>query len=255
MTWRAKTFHDSVRDLAKLRLEYPTIALFPPGPMKFNSTVVYTFVLLFLMIGAGVASAVSGFSMGREALKGITQPDSRPNKGKANKTGVVAKEDLQLLKEDDIVKSMKERIDSSAKNGAKAPEKPEKEKTTTEKPKDVKTAKVELPVTAESEGVAMEVLSRRQEGDSTMFEVAMKNSSDRPVSFRYSFMNITDNKGQMVSAEAVGLPEALPAKSEKFSGSVKIATGSLEKVENVTLQLSDYPEQKIQLRLTDIPVH
>jgi hypothetical protein len=224
--------------------------------MKFNSTVVYTFVLLFLMIGAGVASAVSGFSMGREALKGITQPDSRPNKGKANKTGVVSKEDLQLLKEDDIVKSMKERIDSSAKNGAKAPEKPEKsEKTTSEKPKVEKTAKVELPVTAESEGVAMEVLSRRQEGDSTLFEVAMKNSSDRPVSFRYSFMNITDNRGQIVSAEAVGLPEALPAKSEKFSGSVKIATGSLEKVENVTLQLSDYPEQKIQLRLTDIPAH
>jgi hypothetical protein len=223
--------------------------------MKFNSTVVYTFVLLFLMIGAGVASAVSGFSMGREALKGITQPDSRPNKGKANKTGVVSKEDLQLLKEDDIVKSMKERIDSSAKNGAKAPEKPEKsEKATEKKPKDEKTAKVELPVTAESEGVAMEVLSRRQEGDSTLFEVAMKNSSDRPISFRYSFMNITDNKGQMVSAEAVGLPEALPAKSEKFSGSVKIPTGSLEKIENVTLQLSDYPEQKIQLRLTDIPV-
>jgi hypothetical protein len=224
--------------------------------MKFNSTVVYTFVLLFLMIGAGVASAVSGFSMGREALKGITQPDSRPNKGKANKTGVVAKEDLQLLKEDDIVKSMKERIDSSAKSGAKAPEKPEKsEKTTSEKPKEEKTAKVELPVTTESAGVAMEVLSRRQEGDSTMFEVAMKNSSDRPVSFRYSFMNITDNRGQIVNAEAVGLPEALPAKSEKFSGSVKIPTGSLEKVENVTLQLSDYPEQKIQLRLTDIPVH
>jgi hypothetical protein len=224
--------------------------------MKFNSTVVYTFVLLFLMIGAGVASAVSGFSMGREALKGITQPDSRPNKGKANKTGVVSKEDLQLLKEDDIVKSMKERIDSSAKSGAKAPEKPEKsEKASEKKPKEEKTAKVELPVTAESEGVAMEVLSRRQEGDSTLFEVAMKNSSDRPVAFRYSFMNIMDNKGQMVSAEAVGLPEALPAKSEKFSGSVKIPTGSLEKVENVTLQLSDYPEQKIQLRLTDIPVH
>jgi hypothetical protein len=227
--------------------------------MKFNSTVIYTFVLLFLMIGAGVASAVSGFSMGREALKGITQPDSRPNKGKANRTGVVAKEDLQLLKEEDIVKSMKERIDSSAKNGAKAPEKPEKseksEKTTSEKPKAEKTAKVELPVTAESEGVAMEVLSRRQEGDSTMFEVVMKNSSDRPVAFRYSFMNITDNKGQVVNAEAVGLPEALPAKSEKFSGSVKIATGALEKVENVTLQLSDYPEQKIQLRLTDIPAH
>jgi hypothetical protein len=223
--------------------------------MKFNSTVVYTFVLLFLMIGAGVASAVSGFSMGREALKGITQPDSRPNKGKANKTGVVSKEDLQLLKEDDIVKSMKERIDSSAKNGAKAPEKPEKsEKAPEKKPKEEKSAKVELPVTSESEGVAMEVLSRRQEGDSTLFEVAMKNSSDRPIAFRYSFMNITDNRGQTVNAEAVGLPEALPAKSEKFSGSVKIPTGSLEKVENVTLQLSDYPEQKIQLRLTDIPV-
>jgi hypothetical protein len=226
--------------------------------MKFNSTVVYTFVLLFLMVGAGVASGVSGFSMGREALKGITQPDSRPNKGKANKTGVLAKEDLQMLKEEDIIKSMKERIDSSAKNGAKSPDKPEKktEEKTTEKPKDEKTAKLtELPLSVESQGVAMEVTARRQDGGSTIFDLALTNKGDRPVEFRYAFLNLTDNQGKVVNAEAVGLPEALPAKSEKFSGSLKVATGSLEQAQHVTLQLSDYPEQKIQLKLADIPVH
>ena len=46
--------------------------------MRLNSTVVLTLVLLVLMVGAGLTSATWGYKLGREALKGITQPDARP---------------------------------------------------------------------------------------------------------------------------------------------------------------------------------
>ncbi|NEO18623.1 hypothetical protein [Moorena sp. SIO4A5] len=44
--------------------------------MKFNTTVALTIVLLTMMLGAGVVSAFWGFSLGHEALKGVTQPDT-----------------------------------------------------------------------------------------------------------------------------------------------------------------------------------
>lgn len=46
--------------------------------MRINLTVVLTFILLSLMCAAGGASFYGGHKVGREALKGITQPDSSP---------------------------------------------------------------------------------------------------------------------------------------------------------------------------------
>ena len=67
--------------------------------MKVNPTVALTFTLLTLMLGAGLLTGAWGFAIGREALKGITQPDARPtNKGAAQNSSV--REDLVLLKEE-----------------------------------------------------------------------------------------------------------------------------------------------------------
>jgi hypothetical protein len=80
--------------------------------MKFNITVALTFTLLALMFGAGVVSASWGFTLGREALKGITQPDVRPtnNMGvrKANTPGA---KQMLILKEEDIIKSVNRQIE------------------------------------------------------------------------------------------------------------------------------------------------
>jgi hypothetical protein len=229
--------------------------------MKINATVTFTFVLLFLMLSAGLVSAFSGFSVGREALKGITQPDSRPNKGKAkaaSSSDSAQKDGMALMKEDDIIKSMKERIDSTAKGGSsrggdKSEEKKEDKPAT--KPEEKKADNLaKFPIANNVQGVAMEVVATRREGDATLLDVTIKNTSSTPVQFRYTFLSVTDNQGRVVNAETIGLPSEIPANSEVFSGSVKLATSNIQDAKSVTVQLSDYPEQKLQLRLADIPI-
>lgn len=46
-----------------------------------NPAVAFTLILLSLMMGAGVVSASWGFTLGRQALSGIRQPDTRPSSG------------------------------------------------------------------------------------------------------------------------------------------------------------------------------
>ena len=80
--------------------------------MRLNSTVVLTLVLLVLMVGAGLTSATWGFKLGREALKGITQPDARPVNNLTDSQGKpVRRDSVTFLKEDQILKDVKARIE------------------------------------------------------------------------------------------------------------------------------------------------
>ena len=69
--------------------------------------------LLALMFGAGVTSSVWGFTIGREALQGTTQPDVRPSNnagsGKPGKTA--SKDQVSILKEKDILTTVKARVE------------------------------------------------------------------------------------------------------------------------------------------------
>ncbi len=81
---------------------------------RVNSTVVLTLVLLTLMIGAGVTSASVGYRLGREALKGITQPDARPiNKLSDSQGKPVHREGLTFVKESTILDNVKAQIDGN----------------------------------------------------------------------------------------------------------------------------------------------
>jgi hypothetical protein len=78
-----------------------------------NSTVVLTLFLLTVMVGAGVGSAAWGYRTGREALKGITQPDARPVNNVTDAQGKpVRREGLTLLKEEDILQQVKAKMES-----------------------------------------------------------------------------------------------------------------------------------------------
>ncbi|MEY3297609.1 MAG: hypothetical protein RLZZ597_869 [Cyanobacteriota bacterium] len=46
-----------------------------------NPAVAFTLILLSLMLGAGVVSASWGFTLGRQALTGVRQPEARPTGG------------------------------------------------------------------------------------------------------------------------------------------------------------------------------
>lgn len=78
-----------------------------------NSTVVLTLFLLTVMVGAGVGSAAWGYKTGREALKGITQPDARPVNNATDAEGKpVRREGLTILKEEDILQQVKAKMDA-----------------------------------------------------------------------------------------------------------------------------------------------
>ncbi|MTJ50643.1 hypothetical protein [Dolichospermum sp. UHCC 0259] len=228
--------------------------------MKINTTVLLTLILLTLMLGAGSASGFLGFTLGSMALKGVTTPDGRPvTKLNSNKANNSQDESVAFLKEEDILKTVKSRINDK-KKGNKPDKSEEEEEIKVTKPQPNETPVVEetsqpgFPVTAESEGVTMSVKSIRYSGGDLLLRVNMQNKGADSVRFLYSFLDISDDKGRTLSAITEGLPAELPAKGAEFKGTISIPTALLDDVKQISLSLTDYPAQKLKLQLSDIPV-
>lgn len=89
--------------------------------MKVNSTVALTLILLSLMLSAGMASAVWGYKLGRESLKGVTQPNTRPINNADGSQAQSHRGDLPLLKEADILANVKAQIEGGGAPPAENP--------------------------------------------------------------------------------------------------------------------------------------
>lgn len=226
--------------------------------MVLNSTVVLTLILLALMFGAGVTSSVWGFTLGREALKGTTQPDVRPSSNAGGKQGTPAKGDqVSILKEKDILKIVKARVDGRdpeklATQNAK--DKASSKPATAKKPATGQNASAKFPMNSRDGGITLEVSAANQRGNSMLLDVSMKNEGSQAVRFLYSFLNVTDNQGRPLSATAEDLPAELPPNGQVFYGTVSIPTALLENAKELSLTLTDYPGQKLQLQIAGIPV-
>lgn len=215
------------------------------------------------MLGAGSVSAFLGFDLGSSALKGVTTPDGRPtNKFAAIKTNSSQSGSVTFLKEEDILKIVKARIDGKSKAAKSDKQNEDDEEITSkkqkpeEKPKEVVEEKFQpgFPVSAGSEGVTMAVQSARYSGGDLLLKVKMENKGKDSVRFLYSFLDVTDDKGRTLSASTEGLPSDLPANGPAFTGTVSIPTALLDDVKKVSLSLTDYPDQKLKLEVTNIPV-
>ncbi|MGB3297139.1 MAG: hypothetical protein WBA76_02635 [Phormidesmis sp.] len=80
--------------------------------MRINPAVAFTLILLTLMFGAGIVSSSWGYALGRQALTGVRQPETRPsNAAMANRSGGKHHE-LVLLDENKIIEDVEARIDS-----------------------------------------------------------------------------------------------------------------------------------------------
>lgn len=228
--------------------------------MKINSTILLTLILLTLMLGAGSVSGLLGFNMGSSALKGVTTPDGRPTtKFTSSKTANAQQGGVELLKEEDILKIVKSRINDkgkSAKSEKLDEDEEESKPKAKEKPKEVVEEKLlpGFPVAAENEGVLLSVQSAHYSGGDLILKVKMQNKGADSVRFLYSFLDVTDEKGRTLSAITEGLPAELPANGPTFSGTVSIPTALLDDVKKISLALTDYPAQKLKLQVSDIPV-
>lgn len=215
--------------------------------MKWNSTIGLTLILLASMLITGVFSGIAGTRLGREALKGITQPDTRPNNLANRKGDLPRKDEVSILPEDKIIASVKTRI-----NGGKTAAVAAKPVSATST--NVETAQAKFPFTTESEDVTLEIRSVQQQGDSLIISVGLRNANQAPVKFLYSFLEVKDNQGRTLSANTEGLPSELPADNQVYAGIIRLPMASVDKAEKLSLSLSDYPDQKIQLEATNIPV-
>ena len=227
--------------------------------MAVNSTVVLTLILLALMFGAGVTSSVLGFTTGREALKGTTQPDVRPsnNAGSGKQGNPANKDQVSILKEKDILKTVKARIEGrDPEKAAPANTKTDKAspKAATAKKPGAPNASNKFPLNSRDGGIVLEVSAASQRGNSMLIDVSMKNEGSQAVRFLYSFLNVTDNQGRALSATAEDLPAELPPNGQVYYGTVSIPTALLENAKEVSLTLTDYPGQKLQLQISGIPV-
>ncbi|BAZ38707.1 hypothetical protein NIES4101_46490 [Calothrix sp. NIES-4101] len=230
--------------------------------MKLNSTVLLTLILLTLMLGAGSVSAILGFDIGSKALKGVTTPDARPTtKFASGKAGNTSQSGVALLREEEILKLVKARIEGKTKATKSEQSEDEDEDTKAnkqepeEKPKEVEEKpQAGFPVNAENQGVSFVVQSARFSGGDLILRVKMQNKGSETVRFLYSFLDVTDDKGRTLSASTEGLPAELPGKSETFSGTVSIPTPLLDDVKKISLALTDYPAQKLRLEVSNIPV-
>ena len=77
-----------------------------------NPAVAFTLILLSLMIGSGVISASWGFTLGRQALTGVRQPESRPTSGTpiSRSNAAAGQKAVVLLNEQDILQDVQARI-------------------------------------------------------------------------------------------------------------------------------------------------
>ncbi len=79
--------------------------------MRINPAVAFTLILLTMMFGAGIVSSSWGYALGRQALTGVRQPETRPsNAATANRSGERHGQ-LVLLDEDKVLADVKARID------------------------------------------------------------------------------------------------------------------------------------------------
>ncbi|MCT7967362.1 hypothetical protein NG799_13550 [Laspinema sp. D1] len=225
--------------------------------MKVNPTVVLTFLLLSMMFGAGALSASLGLELGKAALKEVTQPDVRPNtSGESNSPATGKGQGLKLLKEDEVIKKVKARISGkevepeAGQTKAAEPAAEGAEAKAAEEPKKDER----FPIATKDQDVSLQVTGVRREGSSLVLDVKLKNEGSRSVQFLYSFLNVTDDKGRSLSATTQGLPGDLPPGDQSYSGTVSIPSALLENAQKLSLTLTDYPDQELELKMSKIPV-
>ena len=220
-----------------------------------NSTIVLTLSLLGLMFGAGLTTASWGFYLGKEALKGITQPDTRPTNNLAGAKGTsTRREEVVLLKEEKIVTRVKNIIMNGGVVEEKTAKEDSKKKPTQAKSSQSSQPKQSFPIVSRDGGVILEVNDVRRWGNSLVLDVNLKNEGDGAVRFLYSFLNVTDDQGRVLSASTEDLPGELPPNARRYYGIVTIPIALLDNAKELSLELTDYPDQKLELKMSKIPV-
>ena len=226
--------------------------------IKNDRTLLLTSILLFFMLAAGIMSGVLGFISGHEALKGVTQPDIRPNNTKGGSAQNLKTKGLELLQEQELIATVKKQI------GIEEPKKDAQQAKDAKKQAQIfeKAVKndpqsgipvVTLPIVREDQGIEIAVKSIDAKSANVKYEVTLVNRGSQAVNFGQSTVSVTNDRAQTLNATTTGLPSSLLANGKEAKVTVTIPKNALDKVKTVSLQLTD-TDKKLQLEISGLPV-
>lgn len=226
--------------------------------IKSDRSLLFTSLLLFFMLLAGIASGVVGFIYGHEALKGVTQPDIRPNNHQGSNPENLKTKGLELLKEQDAIANVKKQIGmedpkkiaQQAKDAKKQAS--DFEKAVANDPK-AGIAAVKLPIVREDQGIEIAVKSIDAKTQNVKFAVTLVNRGSQAVNFDRSLVTVTTDRDRTINTIVNGLPNSLSANGREAKFSIAIPKSNLDKVKTVSLQLTD-KDKKLQLEVSGLPV-
>jgi hypothetical protein len=226
--------------------------------IKNDRTLLLTSILLFFMLAAGIMSGVLGFVSGHEALKGVTQPDIRPNNNKGGNQQNTNTKGLELIQEQEVLASVKKQmgIDEPLKDAKQAKD-AKKQAAEFEKAvkNDPKTGLPisKLPIVKQDQGITMTVKSIVPNGNSLRLELTLSNHGSQPVNFGQGTISVTTDRAQTINATTSGLPSSLAANGRDVKVFLNIPKNMLDKVKSVSLQLTDV-DKKLQLEAAGLPI-
>ncbi|OKH17874.1 hypothetical protein NIES208_07695 [[Limnothrix rosea] IAM M-220] len=238
--------------------------------MKFQTTLAFTLLLLVAMVGAGTVSALYGFTLGFEALKGVRQPEGNPAQQLVRSRRASGAGDsvngIELVSEREVIVEVYDKIYAQEqelkRNSVANAAQPENNfvKLPASETVNISTNGVEateetvFPLTNVANNIRFDVTNSRLLGNYWVIDISLQNGSNSAVRFLYNFLELKDAQGRLVSGQTEGLPAEIPANNQSYTGQVRIPAVILEDVETISMSLSDYPTQDITLEIADIPV-
>ena len=226
--------------------------------IKGDRTLLLTSILLFFMLAAGIMSGVLGFVSGHEALKGVTQPDIRPNNNKGGNKQNPNTKGLELIPEPELIATAKKQmgIEEPRKDSQQAKDAKKKaadfEKAVKNDPQ-AGLPLMKLPLVRQDQGITMTVKSMESKGNDVKLAVTLSNHGSQPVNFGQGTISVTNDRSQPIDATTVGLPNSLAASGKETKVILTIPKKALDKVKSVSLQLTDL-DRKLQLEVSGVPV-
>jgi hypothetical protein len=225
--------------------------------IKSDRTLLLTSILLFFMLAAGILSGVIGFISGHEALKGVTQPDIRPNNNKGSNPENINTKGLELIKEQDLIANMKKQmgVEEPKKDAQQAKDAKQKAadfaKAVKNDPK-IGLAIAKLPIVRDDQGISMTIKSIESQGNNVKLGITIANRGSQSINFGQG-LSVTNDKSQSISAVTDGLPSSLAATGKEADVTLTISKAALDKVKSISLQLTDV-DKKLQLEAAGIPI-
>lgn len=204
--------------------------------MKINPTIVLIFFWLVGTVAAGVISGLKGYNLAEISLKGVAQPKEIAVKKPGENSPKISRQEkaLKFVDEKKIIASVQNYIQLESDQSPNSIEQQDYQAT--------------------SLGVILKITKIYHKEDTLYLEVKMTNKTGQALRFLYNTLEVKNETGREISPITEGLPEEITGNGKEYSGVVKIPLALLDNSQKLSLSLSNYPDQKVQLTISQIPI-